>query len=101
MAVDTSAAEGCVRVAVEPSAAEDWVGPGVFCESAAGESRRAYAFHREGLRLTSLARGAPSRAYQVHITATAAAVLTAVLPSALAKAANMEPVRFASVASAV
>ena len=29
------------------------------------------------------------------------AVLTAVLPSALAKAANMEPVRFASVASAV
>ena len=36
----------------------------------------------------------------LHITAKAAAVLTAVLPCALVKTAIMEPVKFASVASA-
>ena len=52
-------------MAVDIAAAEDWVRPDVFLgESAAGESRRDGAFHRGGLRLlTSLARGAPSRAY--------------------------------------
>ena len=88
-----------VWVAVEIPAAEDWVRPDVVSgESAAGESRRDGAFHRGGLRLsTSLARGSVA---SLHITAKAAAVLTAVLPSALVKATNMEPVKFASVASA-
>ena len=64
-AVFLSPAVLAVWVSVETSAAEGWVRPGVFFgESAAGEGRRACAFHREGLRLlTSLARGAPSRAY--------------------------------------